>query len=56
VAIYDEKLVDYDTDEAALFARIDDKYLDEFVWLTRVEEAPEREVKLRSPRFVPDTA
>lgn len=54
VAIYNEQLVDYDVDEAALFARIDDKYPDEFVWLTRVEEKPEREIKLHSPRFVPD--
>jgi hypothetical protein len=49
VAIHNAQLVDYDTDEAALFARIDDKYPDEFVWLTRVNEKPEREIKMRSP-------
>lgn len=52
VAIYGGQLIDYDTDEAALFARIDDKYPDEFVWLTRVDETPEKEIKLRSPRNV----
>lgn len=55
VAIYGGQLVDFDTDEAALFARIDDKYPDEFVWLARVDDPPEREIKLRSPRFVADS-
>ena len=56
VAIYGERLVDSDADESALFACIDDKYPDEFVWLTRIETTPEKEIKLRSPRFVPDAA
>lgn len=42
-------------DEAALFARTDDKYSDEFVWLTRVAEILEKEIKLRSPHCVPKT-
>jgi hypothetical protein len=55
IAIYNEQLIDADSDEAALFARIDDAYPDEFVWMTRVESVPEREISLRSPRFMPDS-
>jgi hypothetical protein len=47
VAIYGGHLVDFDTDEAALFARIDDKYPDEFVWLAFVDDPPERDIRLR---------
>lgn len=42
VAIYQGELVDYDGDYDALYARIDEKYSDEFVWLTTVEEQPLR--------------
>ncbi len=51
VAIHNGELVDFDSDEAALFARIDDLFPDEFVWMTRVEAVPEKEIVLRSPRF-----
>lgn len=51
VAIYQGQLVDADPDEAALFARIDDRYPTQFVWLARVTAQPELEITLRSPRF-----
>lgn len=40
VAIHGGKVVDYDEDYGALFERIDDRYPDTFVWLTRVEGEP----------------
>ncbi len=54
VAICNGELVDFDSDEAALFARIDDLYPDKFVWMTRIEDVPEKEIVLRSPRFTPE--
>jgi hypothetical protein len=38
VAIYGGKLIDFDQDPDALYVRIDEKYPDEFVWLSKVEE------------------
>lgn len=52
VAIYEGKLVDYAEDYGTLFERIDDRYPDEFVWLTRVEEKPIGTLYFRSPRFL----
>ena len=54
VAIHGAQVVDADSDEAALFARIDERFPDEFVWLARVEATAEREIVLRSPRFTPE--
>jgi predicted transcriptional regulator len=51
VAILDGKLVDHDADYAALFDRIDARYPDTFVWLTRVEDEPIKTVVFRSPRM-----
>jgi hypothetical protein len=42
VAIHNGRLVDHDTNYGALFERIDDRYPDTFVWLTRVEDEPIR--------------
>jgi hypothetical protein len=56
VAIHGGQLVDHDVDYGALFERIDEKYPDSFVWLTRVEDKPMRTIRARSPRFVKDTA
>ena len=40
-----------DDNFAALYARIDAKYPDEFVWLTPVEEEAIPTIVVRSPRF-----
>lgn len=55
VAIYGGELVDHDLGEAALFARIDAQYPDEFVWITQVTDTAEREIHLYSARFEPET-
>lgn len=52
VAIYGGELVDHDQDYGSLFERIDDRYPDEFVWMTRVESEPIGTIHFRSPRFV----
>ena len=52
VAIYNGQLVDHDVDYGALFERIDDRYPDTFVWLTRVEDEPIGTITFWSPRFV----
>jgi|688.fasta_scaffold212694_3 hypothetical protein len=51
VAIYGGELIDMDDNFAALYARIDAKYPDEFVWLTPVEEEAIPTIVVRSPRF-----
>ena len=51
VAIYGGELIDMDDNFAALYARIDVKYPDEFVWLTPVEEEAIPTIVVRSPRF-----
>ncbi len=51
VAIYGGKLVDYDADHSALYARIDKRYPNEFVWISKVEEEPILTFFFRSPRF-----
>jgi hypothetical protein len=48
VAIYGGQLVDTDSDETALFARIDDQYPNEFVWLAKVEATAEPDIFLRT--------
>ncbi|MCP4423809.1 MAG: hypothetical protein GY803_04890 [Chloroflexi bacterium] len=55
VAIYGGQLVDHDKDYGALFERIDDRYPDSFVWLTRVEDKPIGALVFRSPRLSEDT-
>ena len=52
VAIYDGELVDRDEDYGALYERIEERYPDEFVWLTTVKEEPIETLVMRSPRFV----
>lgn len=56
VAIYNGQLVDHDVEYGALFERIDDRYPDTFVWLTRVEDEPIGTIEFRSPRFVENAA
>jgi hypothetical protein len=52
VAIHEGQMVDHDADYGSLFERIDDRYPDKFVWLTRVEDEPIGTVVFRSPRLV----
>lgn len=52
VAIYGGKLIDFDENPDALYARIDEKYPDEFVWLSKVEEEAMPTLVFRSPRLV----
>ena len=56
VAIYQGKLIDHDTDRKALYLRIDEKYPDEFVWISPVEEDPIPTVVFRSPHLEAMTA
>lgn len=51
VAIHNGKLVDHDKEFEPLLVRIDAAYPDQFVWLTKVEERPIRELTFRSPRL-----
>lgn len=53
VAIYQGQLVDYDDEQLALLARIEEKYPTEVVLLRRVGDEPEPvELRVYSPRFV----
>lgn len=52
VAIHNGRLVDHDADYGALFERIDDRFPDRFVWLTRVDDEPIGTLTFRSPRFI----
>jgi ABC-type Zn uptake system ZnuABC Zn-binding protein ZnuA len=51
VAIYEGKLVDHDPEHAALYARIDARYPDQFVWISKVEAEPLQTLHVLSPRF-----
>jgi len=54
VAIYGGQMVDHDEDYGALFERVDDRYPDSFVWLTRVGDEPIGTLTFRSPRLGED--
>ena len=51
VAIHNGELVDHDADRRALSRRVRQKYENVAVLITPVEEEPERELLLQSPRF-----
>ncbi len=51
VAICDEKLVDHDPDPLQLLERVQRNYPDQIVLRRKVERAPERELRIRHPRF-----
>lgn len=53
VAIYEGRLIDSDDDYDALTRRIDDKYPDQFVWISTVEDEPIKTLVFRSPRLEP---
>jgi hypothetical protein len=52
VAIYNEEMVDHDSDQVALFLRVKARYPDEFVWIAPVQETAVEEYIIRSPRSV----
>lgn len=51
VAVHDGKLVDHDTDRGALSRRVRQEYGNVAVLITPVEEEPEREFTILSPRL-----
>ncbi len=51
VAIHDGQLVDYDSDRQALSRRVRREYGSTAVLITPVEDAPEREFLVLTPRF-----
>lgn len=51
VAIYAGKLVDYDPDPLLLLERIRRNYPNEVVLRRKVERTPEREIRIRHPKF-----
>lgn len=53
-AVHNQSLVDHDKDYTALYQRIDKAYPDKFVLLRQVEKEPERDLRMRSPRLVPN--
>jgi hypothetical protein len=54
VALHQGQIVDSDHDQMALLHRLDDEYGDEVVLVRQVLRQPQRELRYRSPRFVPD--
>lgn len=54
VAVYGGQLVDMDDDYEALYLRIDEKYPNDYVWLTTVREEPIPTLTFRSPRLIRD--
>ncbi len=55
VAIYDKQVVDYDTSGTALYKRVRQKYPNQFVLITPVEERAEEVIVMRSPRLIQDS-
>jgi hypothetical protein len=51
VAVFNGRLVDFDSDETALLRRIEATYPDDIVLMKRVMPLPEREFWIRSPRL-----
>jgi hypothetical protein len=53
VAIWQEQLIDHDVDELVLLARIEGQYGNEVVLMKQVRPLPEPELRIRSPRLIP---
>ena len=51
VAIYNGQLVDHDADPMILLTRIRSKYPNQVILRRKVERMPERELRVRHPRF-----
>jgi hypothetical protein len=51
VAICNGQLVDHDRDPMALLERVRNRYLEQVVLRRNVEPTPERELRIRHPKF-----
>lgn len=51
VAIYNEQLIDSDTNQVALYRRVRQQHPGEFVWVAPVHETPDEVLVFRSPRL-----
>lgn len=56
VAVYNEQLVDSDSDQVALLLRTRKQYPNEFVWIAPVNESPDEVFVFRSPRLLRDSS
>lgn len=52
VAIYNEQLIDSDSDQVALYRRTRQQHPNEFVWITPINESPNEVLVFRSPRLL----
>lgn len=52
VAIYQEQVVDSDSNQAELYRRIKQKFPDTFLWIAPVRDSPDEILHFRSPRLV----
>ena len=52
VAIYNEQLIDSDSDQVALYRRTRKQYPGEFIWIAPVNDTPDEVLVFRSPRFL----
>jgi hypothetical protein len=51
VAIYNEQLIDSDTNQVALYRRVRQQHPGKFVWVAPVHETPDEVLVFRSPRL-----
>jgi len=52
VAIYNEEVVDHDSDQVALYLRVKARYPGQFVWIAPIKETAVEEYVIHSPRSV----
>ena len=52
VAIYNEQLVDSDSDQVALYRRMRKQHPGQFIWIAPVNESPDEIFVFRSPRLL----
>ena len=52
VAIYNEQLIDSDSDQVALYRRIRKQHTGQFIWIAPVKENPDEVLVFRSPRLL----
>lgn len=52
VAIYNEQLIDSDSDQVALYRRVRKQHPGEFIWIAPVNESPDEVLFFRSPRIL----
>ncbi len=52
VAVYNEQLIDSDSDQVALYRRVRKQHPGEFIWIAPVNENPDEVLVFRSPRLL----